>query len=253
MYRCSNRKKNNKDANWFICCLEEAVWDFQSYSGSRYIAVQSCSSSAQPAVVCSSQSQSYCLSCRRSAAFPLLLLRFCRALIRSQHVWVQSSGQPRICFPQHLSGDLSLPSRLHHDLGRPFTSGPNTECWESPDAGLWSGAKWSPLWSQLSLSWASPRPPWPLCPCCDWCLFRPAEPPPSIKKKSLTIPLAFTLTRLFLLNTHDNTQPWLHWSFSYFSQISLRILPFKAFPPRFLFSNHDTDLREAGCPHTGWV
>lgn len=46
----------------------------------------------------------------------------------------------------------------------------------------------------------------------------------SIKKEKLPIPL--TLTWLFPLNTHENTQAWQGCSLSYFSQIPLRILPF---------------------------
>lgn len=87
-----------------------------------------------------------------------------------------------------------------------------------------------------------PTPPLPFVSLL-WLMSFPSGWPPaaSIKKESLPVPLAFTLTRLFLLNTHENTQPWLDCSLSYFSQIPLGVVPFKA-SPRFLFWNHDTGL-----------
>lgn len=77
---------------------------------------------------------------------------------------------------------------------------------------------------QIILSGLTP-PSLPLCHCCDWCLFRPAALF-QLRKKKLPILLTSTLTWLFPPNTHENTQPWLSCSLSYFSQISLSSLPF---------------------------
>lgn len=78
--------------------------------------------------------------------------------------------------------------------------------------------------TQIILSGLTP-PTLPLCHCCDWCLFHPAALS-QLKRKKPPIPLTFTLTWLFPLNTHENTQPWHGCSLSYFSQISLCVLPF---------------------------
>lgn len=133
--------------------------------------------------------------------------------------------------PTHLS-DLRLPSRLHHDLGRPFASSPLTGVGKGAGAGV-SAAE--------VVSFVEPTPPLPSVSLLWLMSFPSGWPPASIKKESLSIPLAFTSTRLFLQNTHENTQLWLDCSLSYFRQIPDCVLPFKASPP-FLFGNHDTDL-----------
>lgn len=70
-----------------------------------------------------------------------------------------------------------------------------------------------------------PTPPLPSVSLL-WLMSFPSCCPLQLKKENLPIRLAFTLTWLFLLNTHENTQAWLDCSLSYFSQIPLRVLPF---------------------------
>lgn len=116
-------------------------------------------------------------------------------------------------------------------------SGVCTTPWPWPTSRLWStngvgkGAGAGVRAAEV-VSSVEPTPPLPSVSLL-WllCLFHPADLKLHLKKKeSLSIPLTFTSTRLFLLNTHENTQLWLDCSLSYFSQIPNGALPFKAAP-----------------------
>lgn len=85
-----------------------------------------------------------------------------------------------------------------------------TSSWPWPTFRLWP-TKWcrkeagAGVSAAEVVSFVEPTPPLPSVSLLWLMSFPSGWPPASIKKESLSIPLAFTSTRLFLQNTHENT------------------------------------------------
>lgn len=163
-----------------------------------------------------SPSQSYCLSCSRFVVFPLPLLLLFGALIRDTTcVGFRAQDAVGSVFPTHLMWPVSAVQTSAWPWPT-FRLWPTKRCWERPGAGV-SPAEVVAFVESNQFIAGEPTPPLPFVSLLWLMSFPSGWPPPhnlpaSIKKESLPIPLAFTSTLLFLLNTHENTQPWLNCS-----------------------------------------